>query len=284
MRAGQNPLRFSQAPASIRDIVFVVVTHLPCEESPGYHAGRMDVVKACLQTMRWGAHREHTFMVWDNGSKSEFRDWLQHIFEPDILVMSENIGKNNARAAAVNMLPLSSVICYSDDDMLYYDNWLNPQIELLNHFPGVAAVSGYPLRVMFRWGVENTIAWARKNGKLEQGRFMPKEWDVDYCDSVGQDYQAFVQKSVKDIDYRVSYQGRQAYCTAHHCQFIGYGVKLQQALTFDQMAMGDEKQTDIALDQVGLRLSTTRRLARHMGNVLDGKLQSEKAGMEMAQK
>lgn len=274
-RQGQNPLRTKPAPSQFKDIVFVVVTHLPCEETPGYHAGRMDVVKTCLQTMRWGAHRDHTFMVWDNGSNSEFRDWVQHIFEPDILVLSKNIGKTNARTAAIQMLPLGSIVCYSDDDILYYDNWLNPQLELLYHFPNVAVVSGYPIRTMFRWGCENTVRWAKENGKLEQGRFMPKEWEDDYAVSVGRDPQEHVQYTLKDVDYRVTYEGKQAYTTAHHCTFMGYAVKLVQACQFDAMAMNDEKPFDIALDNIGLRISTTQRLARHMGNVIDEKIKNE---------
>ena len=100
MRTEHNPMRREAPPYSFKNIVFVVVTHLPCEEHPSYHKERFEVVKPCLETMRAGAHREHTFMVWDNGSNSTFRDWLQHIFEPDILVLSHNIGKNPARLAA----------------------------------------------------------------------------------------------------------------------------------------------------------------------------------------
>lgn len=275
MRQGMNPLRLSPAPYALQDIVFVVVTHVPCEEQPGYHKERQEIVKTCLTTMRQNAKREHTFLVWDNDSRSDFRDWLQHIFEPDVLIQSRNIGKNNARAAAVNMLPLGSIVCYSDDDILYYDNWLQPQIDLLSNFPNVAAVTGYPVRTMFRWGCENTVRWARENGKLEQGRFIPKEWEMDYADSIGRSHEDQVKATLKDVDYRVTYDGMQAYTTAHHCQFIGYAVKLVQALQMDNGAMPDEKPTDIRLDQIGLRLATTERLCRHMGNVMDDKIRAE---------
>lgn len=275
MRIGHNPLRFKEAPYHHKDIVFVVVTHVPCEEQPGYHAERQEIVKLCLQSMRENAHRDHTFMVWDNDSKSEFRDWLQHIFEPDILVMSKNIGKNNARAAAIQSVPLGSIVCYSDDDILYYDNWLSPQLEILNHFPNVAAVSGYPLRVMFRWGCENTIRWASENKLLKQGRFIPNEWEKDYCSSIQKDYQKHIEDTLKEIDYKITYEGKEAYATAHHCQFVGYAVKLIQAMQFDNAAMGDEKPLDIMLDKIGLRLCTTQRLARHMGNILDDNLKQD---------
>jgi len=285
MRTEHNPLRGSQAPNTIKPIVFVVVTHLPCNDSQ-YHFQRMEVIQTCLTTMRQNSYRDHTFLVWDNGSKDEFRDWLQHIFEPDILVLSSNIGKTAARTSAINTLPLSSIVCYSDDDVLYYDNWLNPQIELLNHFPNVACVSGYPVRTMFRWGNTNTKTWAWDHGdkKLEQGRFIPKEWELDYADSIGRSHEDQISMTLKDIDFRVTYQGKKAYLTSHHCQFIGYKVKIEKVLGYDDMAMGDEKPLDIALDQTGLRLCTTQRYSRHMGNIIDDKLRSEITNMYIKEK
>jgi hypothetical protein len=277
MRLGLNPLRASTAPYDFHDVVLLVVTHLPTLD--GYHAGRMEIVQTCLRTMRENAGREHTFYVWDNGSCDAFTDWLREDFRPDFLMLSQNIGKNPARAAAIATLPLGAIVAYSDDDMLFYPNWLQPQIDLLVHFPNVAAVSGYPCRVMFRWGIERTIAWARKNGKLEQGRFIPKEWEDDYADSIGRDRNEQVQNTIKDVDYRVTFEGVKAYTTAHHCQFIGYVATVRNAMYTDSastaMALDDEKQTDIRLDQLGLRLSTTERLARHMGNVMDDGLRAD---------
>lgn len=271
MRLGNNPLRFEPAPDKIKDIVFLVVTHLPdpIDNNNDYHGHRFEVVKTCLETMRNNSKRNHTFFVWDNGSEDGFRQWLQTTFQPDMLMLSMNIGKNNARYAAINMLPLSSIVCYSDDDIYYEDNWLNPQIDLLSSFPNVACVSGYPVRTSFRWGNENTMKWAKENGKVTQGRFISKEYESDYANSIGRDPQQHVEMTVKDIDYKISYEGKEAYLTSHHCQFIGYTVKVRQALFDDGMAMGDEKITDVNLDKVGLRLCTTKRYTRHIGNVLD---------------
>jgi len=268
-RIGMNPLRFQPAPYQYKDIVCLVVTHLPCEEQPGYHKDRMEIVQACLNSMRNGIHRDCTFMVWDNDSKSEFRDWLQHIFEPDMLILSKNVGKNTARASAIQMLPLGSIVCYSDDDMLFEDNWFHPQMDLLLNFPNVACVSGYPIRTMFRWGNIHTLEWARKNGKLEQGRFISSDDEKDYCRSVNKNYEQHIKDTLKDIDYRVTYNNKQAYCEAHHAQFIGYTIKVLPAMQFDGMATSDEKSFDIELDKMGLRLTTTQRYVYHMGNVLD---------------
>jgi hypothetical protein len=269
MRQGQNPLRTQNAPYKMKDIICLVVTHLPCEEEPGYHKDRMEVVQTCLETMRNGIHREHTFMVWDNDSNSTFRDWLQHIFEPDVLVMSKNIGKNQARANAINTLPLGGVVCYSDDDIFFEDNWFNPQYELLYSFPKVAAVSGMPIRTMMRWGNENTLKWARENAKVKQGRFISPELEKDYAISIGREPQQHIEMTVKDIDYLIEYEDKKAYAHAHHAQFIGYVATVRNGMYVDDMALTDEKPTDILLDKLGLRLCTTERYCRHMGNIME---------------
>jgi hypothetical protein len=226
--------------------------------------------------MRNNSHREHTFMVWDNDSGEEFTWWLQSKFDADILILSKNIGKNQARAAAIQMMPLGSIVCYSDDDIFYYDNWLNPQIELLNHFPNVACVTGMPIRTMQRWGNENTLKWARANAKVKQGQFIPREWENDFADSIGRSHEKHIEMTIKDFDYLIEYDGKQAYAHAHHAQFIGYVAQIRNAIIpQDDMAMSDEKPTDIALDKVGLRLCTTQRYTRHIGNILDDNIRKE---------
>lgn len=272
MREGSNPNRIANA-KGFRQIVCAVVTHLPNLE--GYHAKRLEVVQMCLTSMRKGTHADHTFLVWDNGSCPEFKNWLANEFKPDVMIFSPNIGKTAARTNVIRMLPPKSIVCYSDDDMYYYDNWLAPQIELLQHFPNVSCVTGYPVRTSFRWGNEHTLAWAKTHGKLEKVRSLPREWEDDFAISVGRDPQWHADYSANDYEYLVTYKGKQAYCTAHHCQFVGYQEVLQRAAVYDGKAMGDERPMDIALDKLGLRLATTNRLARHIGNVIDDKLRKE---------
>lgn len=274
MRQGLNPLRFERAPEKINPIVFLVVTHLPCSDDP-YHAGRMEIIQTCLTSMREHAHREHTFIVWDNGSKDELRDWIQHVFEPDIFIASGNIGKGAARTSAIQMLPPGTVVCYSDDDFYFMDNWLKPQMELLNYFPNVAAVSGYPCRTMFRSGNANTLAWAENNATLKRGQFIPRAWENDHARSIGRDPEEHIRMTVKDFDIKISYQKKEAYATAHHAQMIGYQIKLSHAMYYDDMAAGSEHHFDETLDRFGLRLCTTERYCRHMGNVLDPQLREQ---------
>ena len=254
-------------------IVLTVVTHLP--NMTGYHKNRLEVVQTCLQTMRDNSGGDYTVIVWDNASCEEFRSWARDVYKPDMFVQSTNIGKTLARNTLASMLPKDKIIAYCDDDILFYPDWLNPQVELLETFPNVSAVTGYPVRTQFRWGVNNTKLWGSKHGKMQAGKFISDEWERDFAISIGRDPEWHKQYTITDLDYLVEYNGLKAYATAHHCQFIGYAGRISQAHKDDAEAMGDEKYFDTNLDFLGLRLATVNRLTRHMGNVIDGELRAE---------
>lgn len=273
-RVGSNPNKSARANAEFKPIVLAVITHLP-NLTTAYHSRRMEVIQTCLRTMRANARQEHTFIVWDNGSIPQMRNWLQDGFQPDMLVLSGNVGKVTAKSALFRMVPPSSIVAYSDDDMLFYDDWLTPQLELLQHFPNVACVTGYVVRTAFRWGIENTLQWARQNGKLERDEFLPRQWENDFAESVGREPEWHKEYTKDDLDYRVTYKGKQAYCTSHHCQFVARARTLADMPAYDGLAMGEERSFDVAMDKKGLRLGTIQRLCRHMGNVIDDKIKSE---------
>jgi hypothetical protein len=274
-RIGNNPNRQALA-VKYPPVVAGIVTHLP-NETEQYHRGRMDAIKTCLITLRKHAGQEIGVMVWDNGSCDRLKDWLQNVYKPDWLVLSPNIGKAQARCSMYRMLPFDTVFCFSDDDMFYYPNWLLPQMQLLYGFPHVGVVSGYPVRSQFNWGCKRTIEWAEKNGKVTKGKLIPEEWDIDFCESVGRTMETH-KKIIKDtVEVMVEYQDLQAYCTAHHCQFIAKVGVLEKFITWSiEYAMSDEKPFDTAIDAAGLlRLTTVHRYTRHIGNVLDFKFKNE---------
>jgi hypothetical protein len=171
----------------------------------------------------------------------------------------------------LKMLSPHSIVCYSDDDIYYYDDWFFPQLGLLRLFPGVSAVSGYPIRTQFRHGIDKTLEWARENAKLEQGRFIPEKWEKEHAASVGWSWKKYKNLTKDDLDYRISYLGQQVYAQSHHCQFVGFvrNVSRVAGEAVDGLLTPDEWPFDVALDEVGLRLCTVERLCRHMGNVLD---------------
>lgn len=267
MRTGNNPMTQRQA-ALFPPVMAAVITHLPA--LIGYHKDRLEVVQTCLESMRAGAGIELPFLIWDNGSCPELLDWITGEFMPDFLIKAPNMGKSAARTSIMRMLPFETIVCMSDDDMYFYPDWLEPQIKLLKGFPNAGVVSGYPVRTQHRWGNRNTIKWAKKNAQVKTGKFIPADWDRDFCISIGRDYSWHSNYTAKDRDILIEYKGMQAYATAHHCQFIAYAGRLQQFIQWDGSAMRRERAFDMAVDEAGmLRLTTVERLTRHIGNVLD---------------
>lgn len=273
MRVGNNPLKNNAVAASILPVAICAVTHLP--NLQGYHARRLEIVQVSLLSMRKFAGMDASIVIWDNGSCEELTDWIEQEYKPDIFIRSINMGKATARTALFRMMPPKTIVACSDDDMLFYPNWLQPQIDLLKGFPNVSCVTGYPVRTSFRWGNQKTAKWAKKNASVQIGKFIPKLWEYDFAVSIGREPREHEQMTEADQDVMIEYNGLKAYATSHHCQFIGYADKVGQVVQYDGLAMSDERPFDIALDTIGLRLSTIDRLSRHMGNVIHDELREE---------
>lgn len=267
MRVGQNPNRNATV-AGYASVIVSAITHLPT--MTGYHERRFEVIRASLESMRRNAGQSAQVMIWDNGSCGDFLRWLIGEYRPDYLMISPNIGKASARAGIIRALPPLTVVGVADDDIYYYPGWLTAQIELLYGFPNVGQVSGCPIRTQARWGNTKTLQWAQESARLEWGKHIPDDYERDFCTGIGRDYEWHRKYTEKDLDPLITYNGMRAYGTAHHCQFIGYAGKLAPVVRWDIEAMGDEKPFDNAVDAAGLlRLTTTRRYTRHMGNVID---------------
>ena len=278
MRRGRNPLSYKNA-QPMPHIVACAITHLPNRE--GYHANRLEVIQTCLKTMRENAGRDIPIYIWDNGSGPELREWLIYEYKPEYLTLSPNVGKASARSAIVRVFPPETVVCVSDDDMFFHPDWLEPQLELLDGFPNVGVVSGYPVRTQFRWAIHSTVEWARKNAKVQVGRFIFDEWDRDFCISIGRDYQQHKLDTVDDHEILIEYNGLKAFATAHHCQFITRAKMIYFIVQWDNKAMGNERIFDKAVDREGcLRLTTTQRLTQHIGNVMDEKFKIQQLNYE----
>lgn len=262
MRIGSNPLRAAQTKPP--KIVLSVVVHLPNFE--GYHSQRFGIVKNCIRTMTHGL--DHSLLVWDNGSCDVVKQWLRDEVKPDYLIHSVNIG-NQAKKPILSMFPEDTIINYSDDDMEYSPGWLDEQLKLLNHFPNVAGVTGYVVRTAFKWGCDNTIKWAKSQNILKSGKILSGESEREFCKSIGRDYEFHKNYTANNLDYMATYNGVDAFLTAHHCQVLGRAGTLAKAAHWGNQMMQDEKPFDIELDKLGLRLGTINRLVRHVGNVPD---------------
>lgn len=274
MRIGENPNRHAQA-QGYKPFVASAVTHLPNFE--GYHEHRFEVVKTSLTTMRENAGLDCDILIWDNGSCPEFRDWLLDEYKPTGVVLSPNVGLTSGRAGLLRIVPPTTIIGLADDDMYYYPNWFKASVDLMKQFPNVGQVSGWPVRTQMRWGNRTTLEWARRYAVLELGKFIPEQWDRDFCTSIGREWDFHVHYTKKDMDKRITYQGHQAYAVAHHCQFVCKAENLVEILRQNKEAMSDDKVLDNAVDGAGyLRLTTIDRYVRHIGNVLDDELKPKR--------
>jgi hypothetical protein len=274
MRVGLNPLLQKKAPSHFPAVMEVVITHLPDQQD--YHGVRLEVIQTCLTTMRKYDGHGNPVMIWDNGSCNALTDWLQEVYKPDWLILSPNVGKSSARAAVVHMLEPETIICISDDDMLFYPGWLDPQLEILNTFPNVGMVSGWAVRRSMGISNERTLAWARGTGKFTSGRFITDQEETDYSYSIGNKPLSIHEMFINQQDYKVEYQGVQAYCTAQHCQFVARAGIIAPFCHYADEAMATERPFDKAIDDAGLlRLTTIQRLTRHIGNILDDKIRIE---------
>ena len=273
MRVGTNPNR-KLIVEGYAPIVVSAITHFPSTE--GYHEHRFDVIRASLETMRRNAGMDCQVMIWDNGSCSKLKDWLQYEYKPDHLIVSRNVGKSIARASIVNMLPPDTIVGVADDDMFYYPDWLKAQVEVLTTYPNVGNVSGWPVRTQFRFHCDATLAWGKRYaGSVTRGKFISPQEDKDFCDSIGRDYMGFqLPYTVNDYDIKLSYHDVETYATGHHAQWIGIAGVVSPFLTYTKEAMADERPFEKALNDEGLlRLTTFKRYTQHIGNVLPEKLE-----------
>jgi glycosyltransferase involved in cell wall biosynthesis len=264
MRVGMNPLRDERMAVSDLPVIAVLV-HLPHEQD--YHVSRFEIVTASLTLARQSAGTDHHFLIWDNGSSPKMREWLLD-FAPDTLILSHNVGVLNAMTRIYHAFR-DSVIAWCNDDILYYPNWLAPQLELLEAFPNVGTVSGCVTRYYSCKADQHTIEWARKYGRVSAVN-TPSQWDMQHGISVGRGANEAASVFVNAVIPSVEYKGHTALIGGGHCQFVSRAETIIPFLhETDRYMHPLYKTLDESIDSAGyLRLMTPNRLTRHLGNVL----------------
>jgi hypothetical protein len=174
------------------------------------------------------------------------------------------------------MLPPETIIAVADDDMFYYPDWLAEHLDIFNTFPRVGTVSGWPVRTQFRFHNKFTLDWGQRFASaFERGKFISEQEERDFCASVERDYKWHKGYTKKDIDTRLTFRGVEAYAEGHHCQWLGKAGTIAPLLSYSKEAMADERPFEYAVDAAQLlRLTTTKRVTRHIGNVLDEELEA----------
>jgi len=273
LRKGQNPAKFLGSVEKPEKITVVVLTFIPFLS--GFYAATLDVLKACLESIWENTDLPYDLMVFDNGSGSEAREYLQDQQRAGriqyLLLSQKNLGKGGAWNIVFGAAP-GEIVAFTDSDALFSPGWLSRSVELLETFPGVGMVTSRPFRTPEEF-FSRTLEWCshEPEAKLEKGSFIPWEVFRDFDLSLGQAEDDIRKRYESTVDYRLTYRGLTAHAGASHWQFVGYKSRLQEFLPFDMdRPMGQVRQLDKRINDAGyLRLMTAEPLAMNMSNTIE---------------
>ena len=280
-RIGINPARGKISTYQPAKVSVCLITYIP--EESGYFEHRLQVIKLVFASLQAHTTLPYDLLVFDNASCPAAVNYLQSLQDEGIidylLLSRQNIGKIGALRILFHAAP-GEVIAYSDDDIFFYPGWLEAHLQILEAFPKAGMVSGLPVRNAARHARKSLDALIERpmDGiHISWERRIPQEWEEDWAASTGRDPQAHLAATIheQDLVLRRGATAEEPLCeaigSANHFQFVAMRQVLLQALPgeWSGKLMGAMIELDEAIDEMGyLRLSTTQRFTRHLGNHL----------------
>ena len=272
MRIGQNPVKAIEQIAPPARVTVVVISYIPF--LAGYYAQSLEVLKLCLGSLHANTEGEYDLLVFDNGSCTEARDYLegeQAAGRIQYLFLAErNLGKSAAWNMAFAAAP-GEWVAYADSDVYFYPGWLPVSLAALQAFPKAGMVTAMPMLTPEKYSTA-TLDWAQKarGAKLERGQLLPWEDFWRHARSLGDsegDARPFYEENPavrlnhKDASYLVG---------SAHFQFMAPKAVLIQALPLPaERPMGRVRLLDEKINSLGyLRLSTPEWHVQHLGNTI----------------
>jgi hypothetical protein len=288
MRVGQNPAKFVDEVPQPAQVTAAVISYIPFLE--GYYAQSLDVLKACLTSLREHADTAFDLMVFDNASCGEVREYLigeQAAGRIQYLMLSErNVGKGGAWNFIFGAAP-GKYIAYADSDVYFYPGWLSPQIKALETFPQAGMVTGMPILTPIQYS-SATVAWAEKQKgvALKRGPFISWEEFWFHASSLGNDEEKARAFYAEHEAHAVLFKGERYYIGSSHFQFVARKEALQSITPIPfTRPMGEVRQLDALINEKRyLRLCTAERYVRHMGNTLPEDMEALAEGDRLARK
>jgi hypothetical protein len=291
-RIGVNPARGKTSDYHPAQVTVAVLTYIP--DLSGYFEERLQILKLVLASLRANTSVPYDLIVFDNHSCEQVVAYLREQqragFIDYLFLSGQNIGKIGALRILFEAVP-GEIVAYSDDDILFYPGWLEAHLEILKAFPKAGMVSGVPLRNAAghaRRSLEALTSASAPGLTILHERRIPDEWERDWAISTGRDPDKYPAETRDQMDLvlRSQASGGEIVCeaigSANHFQFVAPKRLILQALPdeWSGKLMGHMIELDEAIDNLGyLRLSTTNRYTRHLGNKLDPKILDEVASM-----
>jgi glycosyltransferase involved in cell wall biosynthesis len=288
MRVGQNPAKFVDEVPQPAQVTAAVISYIPFME--GYYAHSLEVLKVCLTSLREHADMDFDLMVFDNASCAEVREFLvgeQEVGHIQYLMLSEqNLGKGGAWNALFGAAP-GKYIAYADSDVYFYPGWLSPQIKTLETFPQVGMVTGMPILTPIQYSMA-TVDWAEKmkDVQLSKGQLISWEDFWFHASSLGDDEERARAFYAENEAHAITFKGESYYIGSSHFQFVARKEALQSITPIPfTRPMGEVRQLDALINEKGyLRLCTTERYVRHMGNTLPKDMEDLTKGNKLARR
>lgn len=276
MRTLTNPLK---AGAKAPPVPYLSIGVVTMADGSKYHEQRREIVNLCITSMLEELplpKYSYELVIWHNTTSNTPKDYGDFLrsFNPARYIESENVGPHNARMAMAQIMR-GQLICFTDDDILFHPDWYKLQTEILDTYPRVGSVSGSPQRTAFRWATSSNIRFAETTpgATIKTGRYIPDIYERDFCASVGRPYLGHAAATMAENDILLEYKGVKAWGHGHHMQQLGPADTIRGCQFCTENLLDNGKLYNEWIDRQGLmNLTTYRRTAVHIGNVLDARI------------
>lgn len=280
MRTGVNPQKSEDYLVLKKNHRVVMVVFIP--ELSGYYEDMLEILKVSINSLYATIPNTSAITVVDNGSCDEVREYLYKLYREKVIdslqMHQENIGKIDAQigAARTSREPL---ITLTDCDILFRPEWVSETFSVFNNFSSVGSVSPLPPRKA------HTYYTVTAQEKILTGSY---QLQFEPIPENFKDYNLFLksinwhlEKDENGLWPIIRKNGKSAILGSDH-----QVITLRRDILFNTTPatpsltkVGKESEreyVDLAIDlNGGLRLSTCRYFANHMGNQLEPWMQKE---------